>query len=191
MADQQSLEIICISCQTLQEAGTEQFKSIAPSTWMCRECIVNGLLPRFHAALRYEHQYPVKVDFIRRFERKEAEYHTPVRDRVYCTAHIKESKHVEGAALKGEAIALTPEQAEAARAAGEAVRVCGAMVCDRNTTSASEMPCYHCGSVTTIPRQAAAQNEEDQAIFQHLVRGRDYNYELDEDEDELWFGEVD
>ena len=81
----------------------EESVTIIDSAPVCRACVLDDIIPRFHAALQHEANYPVEWSasvtlkpqdfaeffqeydvFLKQWEVKEKEYNTAGKDRLYC-----------------------------------------------------------------------------------------------------------
>ncbi|KAK3680323.1 hypothetical protein LTR37_021335 [Vermiconidia calcicola] len=151
---------------------------------LCDDCVREGIVPQFEAAIKHEHAYPPKfgnkvlqasrftrpflgVDFFRRYERREKEYAVPTCTRTYCKNEIEEGTAPEpGTVHAGKKIALTGDQAPLLRESGSTIVRCDTILCKdlmkRNT-------CYSC-------RGNDADAESPAMVFekQGLVRGREF-----------------
>lgn len=88
------------TCSICLEVIGNQHPCIIDHDKTCMECLEDTMIPKFEAALRFEYHYPPRwgsmplyVDefseffdpvFLQDYAKKEQEYRTPIRSRVYC-----------------------------------------------------------------------------------------------------------
>ena len=203
------------TCGVCLEEKYEDHPQAIDGDDICAECVKESILPLFEAALNHEHTYPVRwgktslraqdfsqqlgKDFLRRYERREREYQTFSRRRVYCRNLVRpETRPATGSlAPQVQKLALMPRQIELAKKENKPVVECGVMcttlpsVFERDALcSGPGVPCWSCkGRACRVcgeaiypksPGHKCAMQSQNVYEFvgelelQGLVRGRDF-----------------
>ena len=199
----------------------EGVRASIDDTPVCMDCIESQIYPLFLKAIEHEFHYPVKwggttlhprhfedlglsLDIIKRYERVEKEYLTPLADRVYCKNTIlAEYRLPRGEEPEyGERLALWDlAGVEQAKKNKEGTVECGALLCTRRPYTESSLflnaTCWSCRGFACgtcgeplypsgpsgrqpIPQQHVCtwKAEQPEDIFRaknsELKRGRDY-----------------
>ena len=177
---------------------------------VCDDCIQDQIVPLFHKASDHEHAWPVQwgrgalraedfeselgSDFLERYQKRQEEYLTLAKCRVYCKHKILAARAPSARglpALPGPGpAALRPLHIESHRNDGVELVECGAMVTIRtmeHSTDFEQLPtCWSCSGVVFPCSGEGAwadsldphycKDDDDRAAFiaEESVRGRDY-----------------
>ena len=131
---------------------------------VCMQCVTDGILPLFKAALEHEHHYPAKwgprkldvgdfedmlgllgSSFVERYRTMEEEYQTPLAQRLYCSHTIRaDTAPARGESANDKQPALHPTQVS--QLSGDVVELvpCGAMAIQRGVFVGYRPKCYRC-----------------------------------------------
>ena len=186
-------------CQVCLDTTHENQPRIIDNTPVCHNCVINGVLPLFHAALQHEHEYPPKwgsvtlsvqdfadvlgKEFIKQYHRREAEYKST--NRVYCKHRIlaKSAPAVGASAPRRKKLALTLLLANYWEAMGQTMVECGALVSSQPRRAGKTLLCYRCNGhvccrcenpLLSIGQEHACTPVDKSDPLEGQVKGQDY-----------------
>lgn len=189
---------VCMETKTNVGYGPRQIEG-SP---ICEECVREGIVPLFEAAIDSEHEYPprwggarleakdfanaLSGDFVDRYERIENEYQTSGH-RTYCKHVIKPALRRPRGAIApfGSAFYSNPVEIQWMREAGEPTPECGHMLTAWSPSNDGLMRCYHCYGKTCLRCETPLAFRTDheckpvdystlEQIFEDQVRGEHY-----------------
>ena len=158
-------------CLCYERDITELNPKVIYGSTVCRPCVKDLVIPKFHAAFLHEYDYPVRwtdnlvlnaIDFVTelgmpfvvRFQRLEQEYLAPPGERVYCKNRIlAEHRLSRGTTLASNVSSPAfenPEAVNSAQKQGKKVVECGVLLCVgrrpcNNDTLFLNAYCQSCG----------------------------------------------
>ncbi|KAK4545505.1 hypothetical protein LTR36_002855 [Oleoguttula mirabilis] len=188
------MESITFKCNFCLEQKTETPIPVAHDK-VCEDCFKEYVAPKFEAALKHEHEYPVcwgshtpdpslylrwlPQGFIHRWLWRERECRMAVKERVYCKHRVFEESGVE---------VVRREGGDVVRITSLMVKECGRFFGSRapNTKAGRAYTCLGCEGHTCGVCSSSFQGMADEHVcgeddtrkepdaFEGMVRGRDY-----------------